>query len=238
MARAFDGIAYPVLQQRYEQVAANLEAEIAAGALRPGDRLPSERELAERLGVSRATVREALGALQVSGVVETRRGAGSYVVQAPARASIRALPTDASPSGLLEARTIFEPQIAGLAAQSERKDPELDRLLEVMAESSDPEDPEQRKRWSDADRAFHRQVALGTHNVVLVAIADYVADIMDQPLWRRLRDESIAAPGHTTLYLAEHRLIAAAIDEGDRAAAEFYVAQHLRHTRQYMALND
>jgi DNA-binding FadR family transcriptional regulator len=190
------------------------------------------------MGVSRATIREAIGALQLSGLVETRHGAGSYIVDVPPQASVLALPTDASPSALLEARTIFEPQVAALAARAQRKDPEIDRLLNVMAESSDPEDRAQRQRWSDADRAFHRQIAFGTNNVVLIAVADHIAKVMDQPLWRRLRDESIAAPGHTVLYLAEHRLIAAAIAEGDQSAAEFHAGQHLKHARQYMALNE
>ena len=65
--------------QRYEQVAERLAADIRSGALAPGERLPSERELARVMEVSRASVREAIGALQVQGVVETRPGAGTFV---------------------------------------------------------------------------------------------------------------------------------------------------------------
>ena len=69
--------------QRYEQVAERLAADIRSGALAPGERLPSERELARTLEVSRASVREAIGALQLQGVVETRPGAGTFVAARP-----------------------------------------------------------------------------------------------------------------------------------------------------------
>ena len=243
VARQPDQFASAVLTQRYEQVAAILEAEIRSGALGPGDRLPGERDLAQRLGVSRATVREALGALQIAGLVETRHGAGSFVAAAPPAEPLLDIPADASPSALLEARLIFEPAIAARAAEGFQVtrspgNPEIGRLLEVMAASADPGDPEQRQRWSDADRAFHLGFAHATGNAVLIAIAEYIADLMDQPLWRRLRDDSIAEPGRTTLQLAEHRLIAASVADGDAEAAAFHATQHINRVRRYMALAD
>src|ERR687883_317039 len=87
--------------QRYEQIAERLAADIRSGLLAPGERLPSERELARSLEVSRASVREAIAALQVQGVVETRPGAGTFVVAAPRAGEV---PHDASPSAVLEAR--------------------------------------------------------------------------------------------------------------------------------------
>ena len=97
--------------QRYERIAARLVADIRAGRLAPGEKLPPERELARRLGVGRASVREALAALPLRGALETRPGAGSFVVGPPEDDG--ALPTDASPSDLLEARLLLEPQVAG-----------------------------------------------------------------------------------------------------------------------------
>lgn len=228
-----------VMKQRYEQLAATLESQIRSGSWLRGERLPSERELAQRMGVSRATVREALGALQVAGLVETRQGAGSYVVDTlPTRDAELTLLADASPHSVLQARAIFEPAIASLAATTNGIDPELERLLEVMTEANDPRDPEARQRWSDADRAFHRQIAYATGNIVLIAVAEHVAELMDEPLWRRLRDDSIAVPGHTTLYVAEHRLIAGAIAEGDGEGAALHAAEHLKRTRRYMSLSE
>ncbi len=233
----------PAIRQRYEQIADHLLAEIAAGRLAPGERLPGERELAQQLGVGRASVREALGFLQLQEVVATRPGSGSYIVDdARERISARAAEAhawDAGPAAVIEARLIAEPGIARAAAATRRgSDLDLERLLATMDASMDPADPVQRARWSDADRSFHRQIAVLTGNPVLVAIADQFARTMDQPLWQRLRDESIAVPGRTRLQLAEHRLIAASVLDGDPAGAELFARQHIQRARHYMALDD
>jgi DNA-binding FadR family transcriptional regulator len=240
------GLDRPQVRQRYEQITDHLVGEIRRGALAPGSRLPGERDFAQRLGVARATVREALGALQLRGLVETRPGAGSFVAaDAAARltgadgpAADLALPADAGPAAVLDARRILEPEIARLAAgRASGPDPAVEDLLKVMEASLDPSDAAQRRAWSDADREFHRRLAHATTNPVLMAVADHLAALMDQPLWRRLRDDSIAVPGRTTLQLAEHRLIAAAIAEGDPDLACRQAVQHIDRARRYMALN-
>lgn len=233
------------MRQRYEQIADLLVADLRRGALQPGARLPGERQLAEHYGVGRASIREALAALVVRGLVQTRQGAGSHFVpdalerlaRADAAGAALALPADAGPAAVLEARRILEPEIVALAARRATADPEVDALLTIMEDNQDPSDPEQRRRWSDADRRFHRQFAVATANPVLLAIADHLADLMDQPLWQQLRDESIAVPGRTTLQLAEHRLIAAAVAEGDPGAARQHAIQHIDRARRYMALD-
>ena len=98
--------------QRYEQIAERLADDIRSGVLAPGERLPSERDLARTLEVSRASVREALASLALQGVVETRHGAGTFVVGLPPSEP----PHDASPSAVLEARLALEPAVARLAA--------------------------------------------------------------------------------------------------------------------------
>jgi DNA-binding FadR family transcriptional regulator len=236
----------PAVRQRYEQLADLLVAELRRGVLQPGERLPAERALAEHYSVGRASIREALAALQLRGLVDIKQGAGSFfradALERLARAAETvpaglALPADAGPAAVLEARRIFEPEIVALAARRAHADPEVDALLAIMATSADPSDPDQRRRWSDADRRFHRQFAVATANPVLLAIADHLADLMDQPLWQQLRDESIAVPGRTTLQLAEHRLIAAAVAEGDPDAARQHAIQHIDRARRYMALD-
>src|SRR5215217_5660838 len=137
--------------QRYERVAERLAADIRSGAFAAGERLPSERQLARRLGVGRASVREAIAALQVQGVIETRPGSGSFVAldvaeRLPAPSG---LPHDASPSDLLEARALLEPAIARLAAERGRSDSECERLLAAMEEAADPSDPAARAGWNE-----------------------------------------------------------------------------------------
>jgi DNA-binding FadR family transcriptional regulator len=165
--------------------------------------------------------------------VETRPGAGTFVVAAPAAGEV---PHDASPSAVLEARAQLEPAIARLAAQRAQPDPAAENLLAAMEAIGDPAEPGARATWSASDRLFHRQLAAMTGNPVLLAFADHVATLMDQPLWHRLRDDSIAVPGRTRIHAAEHRMIYEAIVDGDAEAAAFYSAQHINRVRAYMEL--
>jgi DNA-binding FadR family transcriptional regulator len=215
--------------QRYEQIAERLAADIRAGVLRPGERLPSERDLASTLEVSRASVREAIASLQVEGVVETRKGAGTFVAAVPPAAHEL---HDASPSAVLEARAQLEPAVARLAAARGQRDETAEQLLAAMEA-----EPVEIATWNRSDRLFHRQLAAMTGNPVLLAFADHVASLMDQPLWQRLRDDSIAAPGRTRIHVAEHRMIYEAIVAGDGEAAAFYSVQHINRVRAYMELS-
>lgn len=220
-------------------MAERLAAEIRSGAFAPGERLPSERDLARRLEVGRASVREAIGALQVQGIIETRPGSGSFVAPDAGERlpSATPLPHDASPTDVLEARALIEPAVARLAAQRGRPDAECERLLAAMEAASDPSDPGARAGWNESDRLFHRQIAAMTGNPVLAGLAEHVAALMDQPLWQRLRDDSIATPGRTGIHLAEHRMIYEAIVDGDAEAAALYAAQHVKRVRRYMTLD-
>jgi DNA-binding FadR family transcriptional regulator len=216
------------LRQRYEQVADRIAADIRAGRFAPGERLPSERDLARHLEVGRASIREAIASLQVSGMIETRPGSGSFVAaNAPERTRES---HDSSPSDLLEARAMLEPAVARLAAQRGGPDAEIEALLAAMEDAGGD-------AWNDCDRRFHQRIAALTGNPVLLDLADHIAAVMDEPLWQRLRDDSIAVPGRTTIHLAEHRMIYEAIAEGDADAAELYAAQHIRRVRKYMTLD-
>jgi DNA-binding FadR family transcriptional regulator len=220
------------LRQRYEQVADRIAADIRGGRLAPGDRLPSERDLARRLEVGRASVREAIAALQVAGMVQTRPGSGSFV--AAGAAERPSAPPGSSPSDLLEARALLEPAVARLAAQRGGPDGEAEELLAAMEMAAADGD---RGGWNDCDRRFHRRIAALTGNPVLLELADHIAAVMDEPLWQRLRDDSIAVPGRAAIHLAEHRMIYEAIAEGDADAAELYATQHIRRVRRYMTLD-
>jgi DNA-binding FadR family transcriptional regulator len=234
--------------QLYELIADRLADEIRHAVLRPGDRLPSERELARQLEVSRSSVREAITALQMEGVLETRAGAGSFVA-ANALERVRRLAerdgdrprapraVDASPSALLEMRVAYEPHVARLAATHARHDAYAVELLELMERQPDPESAEARANWNDADRLFHRQIGVMTDNPVIAAVCEWIADVMNQPLWRRLRDQSVAVPGRMRIHMAEHRLIYESVAGGDAEAAEVYARKHIERVRGYMNLD-
>ena len=229
-------------KQIYEQVSERIRAEIRNGQLAADSRLPSERELAARFGVGRPAVREAIGALQNEGLVITRRNSGTYVC-ADALQRLAAAPPDAasladpdfSPTSTLDVRLILEPAIARRAAAHGQRDELAEHYLAQMDSIVDVTDPEQRVLWNNSDRLFHRQLAVMTGDALLVKIADEVARTMDQPLWKRLKDDGIYDAGRIRLYVSEHRLIYEAIVGGDADAAAFYVEQHIMRVRRDIA---
>lgn len=228
--------ALPAFRPRlvYEQVAEQIRQKIYSGEFAAESRLPSERELALHFGVSRPAVREAIGALQNENLVITRRGSGTYVCSASEVSAhapqVAALPVqfDDSPIATLEVRLMIEPAIARMAARHATRSEEAEKLLAAMAQVKDITDPQQQQLWNDADRLFHRELAVMARDRLLVRIADQIAQTMEQRLWQRLRDDGIYDASRIELYVAEHRLIYEAIVDGDEAAAAFYVEQHLK----------
>jgi GntR family transcriptional repressor for pyruvate dehydrogenase complex len=208
----------------YKQVLDRIQASLDAGAIRPGDRLPAERELAVQLGVSRTSVRQALTALEAQGVVDIRHGVGVYVretepehmVQWLAKALVdqnRRLPET------MEARMALERFIAGLAAwrRTEADLARARRALEAMET-----DLASGGLGIHADGEFHASLAAAAHNEVLEHLmSDIAADIA------RVREESLSQPGRPARSLAAHRRILAAIEQGDPTAAIAAMDAHL-----------
>jgi DNA-binding FadR family transcriptional regulator len=230
--------------QLYERICDRIIEAIRAGRWLPGERMPAERELAEALGVSRPSLREALGALQVLGVLETKHGSGTWVAanaievvaQSPP-ANLLGVDGDISPVAVLEARLTIEPPIVRVAASRYRPDARIEQLLEMMNEARDWEDPAHRAVWSDADRLFHRRLAAQTDNPVFLAFADHVAFVMGQPLWRRLRDEMLTVPGRIEASIEEHARMYDAIVRGDMDGAERAANDHVCNVREQMGLD-
>jgi DNA-binding FadR family transcriptional regulator len=170
--------------RRAELVVDFVKAEMAAGRLRPGDRLPTEHEIAQRLGVSRNSVREAVRMLQASGLVDVRHGTGSFVraeVEAPVAQLMmfRSLVAQSEPAALIEVRRVFERACAELAARR-RTEADLaamrdaiDRLRRLGAEPHARDDDA-----LDADLAFHRAVYRASGNAMLASLADFVLNAM------------------------------------------------------------
>lgn len=231
-------------KQVYEQVADKIRECIDNGQFPAGTRLPAERVLASRFGVSRPAVREAIGALQNEGRVFTKQGSGTYVNALPdtpaptaAPSNAGSLPPDAdlSPLATLEVRLLLEPSIARLAARQHKRDPLAEQYLAMMTSVRDISDPQQQALWHQSDRLFHRQLAAMTGNPLIIKIADEISSSMDQPLWQRLRDDGIYDPGRIQLYVAEHQLIYEAIVNGDADAAACYVEGHIKRVRKDIA---
>lgn len=206
----------------YEQVLDRLRAYAVDHELGAGDRLPPERELAQRLGVSRASVKQAVVVLEVQGLVETRHGGGTYLVQntldiEPVERLVerrRRLPD------VLEAREALETKLAELAAERRTETDltalhhALERMEAEIAEGGHGE---------EGDRLFHAAVTEAGHSALL---AEFMRSLTGQIA--ESRQESLRQPGRPGRSLSQHLRILDAIAAGDPKAAGTAMRRHVR----------
>ncbi|HTO45760.1 MAG TPA: FadR/GntR family transcriptional regulator [Burkholderiales bacterium] len=210
----------------YHQIAEQIVAMIASGELLPNARLPSERDLAVRLGVSRPPVREALIALEVEGLVDVRMGSGVYVRQeAASRASTwRARKAgDVGPFELLAARRMVESTIAAEAAKNATTE-QLDAIQETVDAIRD--DSSRYDLRHPADRLFHVRVAEASGNTALVLLTNVLWDLRDGSLHRRI-EEYFSTHELRDQSNQDHEDILTAIRAHDSRAASNLMRQHL-----------
>ena len=189
-----------------ERVIAYLRGAIERGELKTGDQLPPERELAQRFGVSRPTVRSVLKTLAAMGVVQIRQGAGTFMTAGPPTLDSAPLSYLAALHGftrrqMFEARLALETTVAALAA--ERANPDtliaISEATTAMFASLD-----QPSLFLDCDIQFHRAVAAAAGNPVLAAMVDMVAAVFQHVRSRTIThatDLKIAADEHRAIYL-------------------------------------
>ncbi len=207
----------------YERVAADLAARIASGDYPVGRRLPSERELAQIHAVSRPTVREAIIALELDGLVEVRTGSGVYVLARHPKGG-KAGATDVGPFELLEARHGFESEACALAAVRITDD-QLDQL-EGLAAEMEAGDERDFRRAEDADRRFHLLIAAASQNsVVLSTVTGLWEARARSPQYQLLADKAHAAGVGPRI--DEHREIIAALRTRQPETARRAMRQHL-----------
>lgn len=207
----------------YEVVAARLRDFIEAEGLKPGDRLLSERELAERLGVSRTSVRQALTALRITGLIDIRAGAGTYLKRSPADLvpSLAAAVAEAETDHpmIWEVREAVEVQAARLAA-SRRTDADLEamsRALEMMSQSV-----EAGGDGLDGDRLFHHAVVSAAHNPLLSQLVGELAEAID-----RTSEVSLTLPNRPSKSLKAHHRIREKIEAQDPDGAAEAMRRHV-----------
>lgn len=208
----------------------HLKALIASGSLSPGDRLPPERELATRLGVSRPTLREAVAALVIMGLLESRQGAGTFVARTAREATATGTPNATTisieigpdPAGALEElRMLLEPAAAERAAIrcSAAKLAELRQLFDdLVAAQGDGE------RCLRLDAEFHRQIQIAGGSTLILSMLDGVASLAG-------REDAPAPPpaGDPERDVAEHRAILEAIETRNAPLAKAAMTAHLVH---------
>jgi GntR family transcriptional repressor for pyruvate dehydrogenase complex len=190
-----------------ERVVLHLEQLIVNGQLKPGDRLPAERELAHQVGVSRPSVRAGLRSLSALGVVESRHGTGTFITSGPPRLSSGPLSLMAALHGvtrdeMFEARRVLEAGAAALAAERATGENLVIMAEEVTGMFASLQDPQ---AFLVHDVRFHRAVAGGSRNPVLAALVDMVSALSYERrrlTVERARDLKESAEMHRRIYAA------------------------------------
>ena len=209
-----------------EQVVAHVRGLIEKGALHPGDRLASERELVRDIGVSRPSVRAGLRSLAAMGVVTTRQGAGTFITAGPPALVNEPLGLLAALHGitredLFEARRVLEVSASGLAAERATGDQLAAMSDEITGMYTSLEDPQTFLRH---DVRFHRAVAAGSNNLVLSALIEMVASLHYEQ-----RKVTVERARNELRENADiHRRIYQAIRSRDAEASRVAMDEHLR----------
>src|SRR6202166_3838111 len=215
----------------YEEVAKQIERVILK-KLQPGYKLPSERDLAEMLRVSRGSIRDAIRSLELLGLVEARQGTGTIVRQT----STESLPNPFANalkrrkelvSELLDFRKMLEPPLAARAATHASPE-ELLEMEDILRRQ------EERQRQGDAavaeDAEFHYSVALASDNSVVLKVIDILMDLL-----RDTRQRSLQVEGRAAKSLAGHPKILAAIKNRDAEAAKAAMRRHIEDVEEIVS---
>jgi GntR family transcriptional regulator, transcriptional repressor for pyruvate dehydrogenase complex len=213
----------------YEQIVQQIEESIVKGDLKAGDQLPAERELAQRFGVSRTAVREAVKALREKGLVEAYSGRGTFITDGTTQAVRQSLDLMAKigqPEGsthLAEVRAILEPEIAALAA-IRIQEPELSTMREAVAAMDRAgQDPEM---YIEADLDFHLALAEGAANPLILSLLDSIVGLLREQRLRIFR-----VPGGPERGQIHHKRILDAVERHDAEKAREAMRAHLSQVR-------
>src|SRR5438552_10788443 len=229
-----DVLLEPVKRSRiYEHIVEQSEALLRECRWAPGDQIPRERELAERFRVSWTSVREALRALEMQGVIESRQGGGTFVRTADTEALVPPLAAailrgQRELAEVLEVRELIEPGIARLAATRATSEPvsELEHLLERQQECIANGRP-----FVDEDTAFHYTLARAADNHILLRLHNVILDLL-----RESRQSYLHVPDRPQMSLRGHEAILGAIKAHDAEAAYGASLAHITEVRDKILL--
>lgn len=214
-----------------DQLYGQILEQIASGALRPGDKLPSENQICRSFQVSRPTVREALMRLHADGLVATRQGSGTFVQRQPSDHLVR-LAEASDVAGMLrclEVRIGLEGQAASLAARRRTPD-QMARIAEAL--DALRASFESGAVLAPADFAFHRAVACASGNALFADMLDMLGETIRRTMAVALSITQAGSKERARRVLEEHEAISEAIACGDAEAADLAMRHHLHRSRQ------
>jgi GntR family transcriptional repressor for pyruvate dehydrogenase complex len=213
----------------YEEVVSQIHELIREGKVKARDQLPSERELAETFKVSRASVREALRALEAQGLIVSRTGAGNFVAELPVESLVAPLATllieekDAL-ADIFEMRKLIEPHIASLAAERATKR-DLERMKKILDKQR--EAVSRGETGVEADAELHFAIGRATQNHALEKLVSGLMEILSHS-----REESLQTSARRKASIESHRKILAAIEDHDQKKAREAMLLHIENVEE------
>jgi GntR family transcriptional regulator, transcriptional repressor for pyruvate dehydrogenase complex len=232
LVRAGETPVYKVVRtsRLYEQIVQQIEESVLNGSLKPGDQLPAERELAQRLGVSRTAVREAVKALREKGLVEAYSGRGTFITDGTTNAARQSfdlmvkIGQQESSTHLAELRLILEPGIAAVAA-ARVKEEDITAMREAVAvmerSQADP------AAYIEADLDFHLALAEAAANPLILSLIDSIVGLL-----REQRIKIFNVEGGPQRGQVHHKRILDAMERRDSEMARNAMRSHLEQVRE------
>lgn len=223
-------------QRLYKDIISQIRLLIQEGALKPGDQLLPERKLAEKLGVSRTAIREALTALDSMGFIEITPGGGSYVKEIDIENVIEPLAMimlkeKEDVLQLLEAREILETEIIKLAAKRATST-DISRVYRAAKEMES--DAKNNRDADNSDVSFHLEIAMSSHNDILYNIMNMLAKLMKE-VYGPSRKKLLSDSQKVQMFCDQHEEMCKAIADGDEQQAAALIQKHLHMAREELS---
>jgi GntR family transcriptional regulator, transcriptional repressor for pyruvate dehydrogenase complex len=221
----------------YVRIAEHINSKISDGTFKVGDRLPAERDIAEQMSVSRASVREALAILEVLGVVEIKVGDGSYVRKKMEdfRFELNKV-KNFSLYELIEARAYIEGMIVEIAVEKATEE-DIRKLQNNISEmESIVDDDHQVDRFFELGMAFHEELAKIVHNEVITNIVNTLINQNLSTTWKLLNRKILSVREAREHQIEEHQIVFQAIKERDKETARKAIQMHLHHLEDLLTM--
>lgn len=224
----------------YAEIVAQIRGLIEKGVLKPGEKLPPEAELTQLFNASRASVREALAALEIIGLIESKRGDGNYIrgtVEDGIFISIlQELFSHLGPFELLEARRVVECGVVSLAVQKASAE-DISELQNLVDQT--PNIMKDGKSWNKINTHFHLHLAKIADNILLFENMRYMVKNMEEFLfWKHLEARSLEIPGLRQRFYDDHKRLVDAIRNKESEQAISIMREHLDVTEEVFLSDD
>lgn len=218
----------------YEEVIEQIKDMIYNGILKKGDKLPSERDMVEKLQVSRTSVREALRSLEIIGLIESRQGEGNFIKESFEDGLIEPLSVmfmlkESKSEEILELRKIIEIGTVQLAA----KRINLNELKELEELKEKLRIPNKEESLAEIDRKFHYKIAAASKNFLLLGVLNAISSLMESYI-KDARKNILEEEGNRQILIKQHEDVFRALNNKDENEAEKAMTKHLDFANKYM----